>query len=787
MATDSPLSFDDLLRRARRAAGLTQEELAERAGLSVRAISDLERGVYRAPRRDTLDLLADALALPPADRAAWERVRRSLATRSPPAPSPTDTIEWTPGHLPAPLSSFVGREADVASVAGLVQRPGTRLVTLTGTGGVGKTRLALAIARRLQTAFRDEVWFIDLAPVSDPSLVLSTVATSLGVTTAANQSVLDALVTALRDRQMLLIVDNVEQVVTAAPSIRALVEACPQLSVLATSRVPLRVEGEQVYPTVPLTLPEYSHVANLTLLADVEAVALFIQRAQVVRPDFTLSDDHLRIVAQITQRLDGLPLAIELAAARVRLLPPRALLDKLEQRLSILKASTRDVPDRHLTLRTTIAWSHDLLTSAEQTLFRRLSVFRGGWTMEAAEEVACDLQIDVLEALGGLIDHSLVDVRELADGTARYTMLETIREYGIEQLVDAGEGDETRRHHLRYYMDFAERCAEATRGPQQALWLNRTDDEHNNLRAALQWSLEHDPVAGLQLSSALSEYWFFRGMMAEGRDWLEEAWSRATHAPQLPQTIRARALLFRSEFRYVMGDYATADRLLDESIALSRQAEDRFGTAVTLFSRGRGARMQGDLDTAYTLTAECLAIFQEINNLWGIAGAHAYLGVIAHRQGKLAEATALLERALAMDRAQNDLLGVVVWLTNLGLLAIDERDYDRAAERFREALEVNREVQHARDAILCLEGLAMVAGLGGDSERAARLFGAASVLREVTSIRLAADEVGRYERHFAIAKSKFDEQQWNTAWQTGREMSLTEAVDAALHSDLFTA
>ncbi|HYI16472.1 MAG TPA: helix-turn-helix domain-containing protein, partial [Thermomicrobiales bacterium] len=431
MAGDDRPTIADLLRHARRASGLTQEELAERAGVSVRGISDLERGINRVPRRDTLDLLATALDLPDDVRARWERLRRKLSMHAPPASNSADgpTSHLPPrSNLPALLDDLLGREQELADLKKLLAE--TRLVTLTGPGGTGKTRLAIAVGTEMLDAFPDGVFLVDLSPVRDAAQVVAVIAQTIGIGESSGRALLDTLSDSLCNRHMLLIVDNLEHVVDAAPALAELLAACPRLSLLATSRMRLRLRGEHDYPVRPLELPDAATHPTPGTLSQSAATELFVRRAREVLPTFQPTVENATAIAEICRRLDGLPLAIELAAARVILLPPQALLQRIEQRLSLLADGARDLPERQRSLRATLAWSYDLLTDGEQRVFRRLAVFSGGWTIEAAEAVggedcAAGLR-DVFTELSALIEHSLVYQRESAAGMPRFAMLETI-------------------------------------------------------------------------------------------------------------------------------------------------------------------------------------------------------------------------------------------------------------------------------------------------------------------------------------------------------------------------
>jgi predicted ATPase/transcriptional regulator with XRE-family HTH domain len=565
----SPATFGDRLRRYRLAAGLTQEELAERAQVSPRAISDLERGLRSRPWRDTVQFLAEALHL-----SASERSELELAARRP-GPAPTEPVARSGidlgarrSNLPTPPTRLIGRDTETAHVGELLRRSDVRLVTLTGPGGIGKTQLALQGATDLLADFPGGVYFVPLAPIGEPSLVLSTIAQVLGVKESSGQPLTDTLTDALRERSLLLVLDNFEHVVAAAASVSDLLAHCPQLKLLVTSRSPLHLRGEHESPVPPLRLPDREHLPPPEQALEFSAVQLFAERARAVKPDFAVTSQNVAAVAEICRRLDGLPLAIELAAARIKVLSPADILNRLGDRLRILTGGARDLPARQQSLRNTIAWSYDMLDEGEKTLFRHLAVFTGGCTLEAAEVVCCELPIDVLDGLTSLVDHSMLQRDETRD-EARFGMLETIHEYGRALLASAGEDDIIAQRHADYFLGLVEDCERqyTNAGPGSLTWDSRLEPEQANLRAALAWFRDNDPALGLRLAAGLGWYWVWHADRAEGEGWLTTFLARTPGEP----TVRGRALLALATLKRDQGDLAGAQPLFEESLALAHQ------------------------------------------------------------------------------------------------------------------------------------------------------------------------------------------------------------------------
>ena len=529
---------------------------------------------------------------------------------------PLKTLDTHPHNLPVQPTPLIGREQEVTVVRELLGREEVRLVTLTGPGGMGKTRLGLQVAAELSDLFADGVFFVDLAPSAILHLVLSTIAQTLGIREVAGQSPLERLKEELQQKQMLLLLDNFEQVRERSVQVADLLSVCPKLKMLVTSREVLHVRAEHEFAVPPLALPDPRHLPDLAALSQYAAVALFLQRAQAVKPDFQITNANARAIAEICARLDGLPLAIELAASRVKLLPPQALLARLSQLLQVLTSAAPDVPARQQTLRNTIAWSYDLLTTEEQRLFRRLSVFGGGCTLEALEAICASLGegdgiVPVLDGVASLIDKSLLQQTEQEGEMPRFVMLETIREYGLECLTASGEMELTRRAHAAYFLRLAEEMAPKLVGPQQAAWLGRLEREHDNLRAAMEWLLEREEAEmALRLGGALWGFWGIRNHANEGRQWMERTLSSRG---QVRASVRAKALIGLGVLVFFLqGDYDRAQELCRESLALFREVGDKPGIAMSLSELGMIELWRSNYAAACSLAEEALTLWREL-------------------------------------------------------------------------------------------------------------------------------------------------------------------------------
>lgn len=706
---------------------------------------------------------------------------------------------WSPLFALA-RTSLIGRDRDVASVAQLLLQEDTHLLTLTGPGGIGKTRLALRVASQCADAFPNGVTLVSLAAVTDTDLVLPTIAQSLGLIEVGGQSLASQLVELLQPQRHLLVLDNFEQVVAAAPQLAWLLGTCPHLRALVTSRIALRLSGEQEFSVQPLLLPDLARRQDLQELARNPAVALFVERARAVRPDFTLSEANAAAIVEICRRLDGLPLAIELAAARVKVLSPTALLSRLTNRLQLLVGGARDLPARLQTMRDAIAWSYDLLSNEHRTLFRYLAVFAGGFTLDAAEAVYGGEPVrtrhalsdprpltpdsSMLDGIATLVDASLVrqDDGPLAGEEPRFQMLETVREFGLEQLAHEGEEADAREAHARFAIELAERSRpERSGGVQDPRWLDRLEAMHDNLRSALTW-LEHqdDPQPMLQLAGALGWFWYLRGHLHEGHDWLRRALARIEtwHEPTDPAVL-VRALRAAGKLAWERADYEQASVILEQALAVARDNADQESIAHALLNLGVVEEKQGHDERAASLYEEALALFRLLGDRPGIANALIDLGDAEFRLGNHARSAALTDEALAISTRLGDAVFIALSLANAGQLALEQHDLARARSLYRESLTHASSVGNLWLVADALTGLAGLAARSGDARRAARWLGAAQAMCDI----LGTPSVPHHEqcaRSLAWARAGLPVQDFETAWAAGQVLSPSEVTEEAL-------
>src|ERR687886_2304242 len=734
---------------------------------------------------------------------------------------PLRTFDARPHNLPVQRTPLIGRERELATVRSMLMGQNGGLITLTGPGGTGKTRLSVQIAADLLDDFADGVFFVDLSPIDDPTLVASTIAVTCGVRETPGQLLVDSLKDYLRDRQLLLVLDNFEQVLAAAPLVTDLLQSAPRLKILVTSRARLHVRGEREVAVPPLAVPDPKQLPSSEMLSQYEAVRLFIARAQEAKPGFAVTNANAPAIAEICVRLDGLPLAIELAAARTKLLTPQAILARLSSRLNLLTGGARDLPVRQQTLRGAIDWSYSLLDEGEQMLFRRLGVFVGGCTVEATEAVCNpdgDLPIDVLDGLQSLLDKSLLRQGGGGGGELRFRRLETIREYAVERLQESGETDRLQRQHANFYLALAEEAEPQLDATERGIWLARLEAEHDNVRAALTWSLHGgDVVIGVRLAAALWRFWERRGYFTEGRSWLERVLEEGHSAPA---DFRAPALLRAGEAAAIQGDHARAVEPIEASIRLLQGLGDTsgvargmstlgitlrdlgdypratvllevamevhrflgntYGIAVATNMLGCIARNQGDYARAHELLHESLRLYREIHHTQGIAAVFHDLGELAQRQGDDAEATALYSQSIALYR-QLGIQVMIAWsLHNQAYLHEHQGDVPGARAHFQESLRIFHRLGTKDGTVACLTGLARTFADAGDALRAARLLAAAEVLNESRSGVFVPIYAQEYERTIAIVRNQIDAATYAAAWAEGRAMPPEQAVADAL-------
>lgn len=732
---DDDLTFGQWLQRRRKALRLTQQQLGERAGCSAETIRKYEAD-NRRPAPDILDHLAAALQVPDRDYAAFGRFAGGglvdLTVAVPASATPGTRPLHAPSNLPVPLTSLVGRGGEIAVVAELLERQEVRLVTLTGPGGVGKTSVSIAVARALRDAFIDGCLFADLAPLREADLVLPTIAQVLGVMETAGQPLLASVQAYLRERQVLLVLDNFEQVLAAGLVMTDLLQAAPDLKVLVTSRSPLHVRGEREIALDPLGLPG-AGVIGAVALSQYDAVRLFIERAQAVRSGFQVTNANAPAVAEICARLDGLPLALELAAARVKLLPPEALLQRLSSRLQLLTGGQRDLPARQQSIRATIDWSYRLLEAAEQTLFARLSVFVGGFTLHAAEAVcnaAGDLPIDVFDGLTSLVDKSLVRQTEDVESGPRFRMLETLQEYALEQLAALQQVERLRDSHLSFFLQFAEQAETEFWGASAEAWLTWMERELGNLRSALDWAREHDPEAGLRLVGAMWWFWNVYGYLSEGRQWAERLLATS---PGTWTRTRARALSVAAHLAWWQNDTPRVRELCEESITVAEAVGHQVAGGFAHITRGL---IEPERERQAAHWTKAGALFRAAGFRWGIAYDWMLQGYVSLDNGDGAQAAAYFQRGLEEYQALGNRWGIGWMLHNLGRTAGSRGEFAQAGAYLREALVVRRHQQYKAGLADSLGELGRVAFWQGNNEEAQAAYEESIALQRAIGARL---------------------------------------------------
>ena len=766
------------------------------------------------------------LAKNPKDRYTSTRdLARDLATiRDRLSEAPSRHSPSRQSNLPTQRTMFIGRDREVGAVKELLLRDDVHLITLTGPGGIGKTRLGLQVAGELAQNFPSGVCFIPLAAVSDPALIPSIIAQALGMREPGRQVTIESLKDYLHDlpTNLLLFFDNFEHLLPAAAAVAELLTVAPKLKALVTSRAPLHIYGEREFPVPSLALPDLRSAISLQVLSKNPAIALFLERAAAVKPNFELTEENALAVATICTRLDGLPLAIELAAARIKLLSPSAMQARLESSLQLLTGGAKDLPLRQQTLRGTIDWSYGLLSQAEQALFRRVSVFVGGCTLEGVEAVCNtkqDLELDVLEGTASLVDKSLVQLIERLEGESRFVLLDTVREYGLERLAASGEERATKRAHAAYCVVLAEESASQAADPAQREWVSLFEVEHDNFRAALEWLTQTDDADwGLRLGAALFQFWDMREHLTEGRDRLGKLLK--LEGARTRSNTRARALFAAGVLAGEQRDYAAASALVEESLDIARELNDARGVGIALnalavHARDRGdlaasrslfeeslavwrglgddmvvarslsnlanvVKLQGNCPLARSLYEECLAIFRDLGDRTGMAWSLNYEGDVAHEQGDDAVAGSLYEQSLTLFRELGDKWGIAGCLVDLGNLARDHGDYQTSRSRYSESMKLFQQLGQKRGMARLLDCLACSAALQSKPERALRLAGAAEAMRRVLGAPLPLAEQARLEKTLELARQSVSPTMAAAAWMDGWTTPAEKAIQDAL-------
>ncbi|HEX8218525.1 MAG TPA: tetratricopeptide repeat protein [Chloroflexia bacterium] len=831
-------SFGEWLKQGRKERDLTQLDLADQIGCSVATIQKIEAGLRR-PSRQVAQLLADFFRVPEDDRASFVQFARgtSLASdRDEPdfdAPLDTGEVEEVVGHSPAepapgkaasnltaPITSIVGREEEIARLSERLGSERVRLLTLTGPPGIGKTRLAIEVGIGAWDGFEDGVFFVPLAGVRDPGLVAPAIAEALGMRDTGLQPTNESLRAYLHDKRMLLVLDNFEQVVQAAPGIVGLLQTAPGLKALVTSRAALNVLGEQQFPIAPLPLPELTSLPAPEVLLDYPSIRLFVERAQACNPAFELTHDNAPAVAAICARLDGLPLAIELVAARIKLLSPQALLPRLSNSLSFVKGGHKDLPARQQTLQDAIAWSYDLLDEGEKALFARLSVFSGGCTLNAIEAVCNahnDLEPDTLEGVQSLSDKSLLVQGLGRDEEPRFSMLATIQEYAAEQLRQRGEVDELRDLHLEYYLAMTQAAEQQVQGNQQTIWFARLKSEHENLRAAIERTFERQQWERAAVLASRLEFFWRQGYPSEGRRWLE---GLLPHAGDIPAWSLGRVYVALGQLATDQGDLKQSDEWLGSALEIGRSIGDREVEARALDNMAWSVMIRGDFERGNEYGRQALAIYEELGYKHRIAKTLYILGGVAAYENRLEEASALFSRVVELARELGQVeslagglnalgvaehflgkheealahyyecltlarqVGLPIHLApvtgNLGKLFRKMGDYEQSRKYLTEGMVLNRSLGLKDNIAETLIDFAELATAEGQHERAARLYGAGERMLQELGMPFPSLAVSEMQEYMAETRRALGEERYGVLWSEGSTLSGEEAVDYAL-------
>jgi predicted ATPase/transcriptional regulator with XRE-family HTH domain len=778
-------SFGYWFRLKRKALDLTREALADRVGCSVSTIRKLE-DEERRPSAQIAELLAEIFKIPLTERTAFLRFARgdwssapNLEDEEAPWRVSTPALPQQPrSNLPATFTSLIGRDKDIAAVQDYLTHPDIRLVTLIGAPGIGKTRLSIASARESLAQFSDGAFFVALAPLDQPSLISSAISQALGYVEKSDLAAEKHLMEGVGNKQMLLVLDNCEHLIEdIARLASSLLSACSRLKILITSREALGIPGEWLYSVPALELPKEYSIVDVETISEFPALVLFAERARAARSDFALNTKNIRAVASICSQLDGLPLAIELIAARVKTLSIEQIAARLDGRFALLTSGSRTASSRQQTLRATLDWSYELLTETERELFRQLSVFVGGFTLDALKSVALlDSNQSILETLSRLVDKSLLLVEQ--QGQPRCRFLEPIRQYAKDKLNETGESNLIQDRHLNYYLRVAEEAEPHLFGVGQQDWMNRLELDHDNLRVALAWSLERNQIeAGLKMAGALAWFWHSKGNLSEGSRWLEKM---LTPDHGVRGTERAKALRASSMIARDMGDYIRSKAFADSSITLYREIGDNRGAGLALVELGAALHFEGNQEEAIELLQESLHLLQSTGEMWETAYAQVLLGDAWFRLGDIERAATQWEASLRLTRELGD-YSLMAWsLGGLADIARLHREYNHAIEMFKESLSIYRDLGNKLEPPLTLEALALVAVALGDAKRAAHLWGAASAWREAINELLPPSYQRDYAASMTQARTQLGEKVYASAWSEGYAMSPEQAIALAL-------
>lgn len=693
-----------------------------------------------------------------------------------------DSTQYPLTNVPVPRNPLIGRDQEMSTVCNMLLRDDIALVTLSGPAGTGKSRLGIHIALELCDYFADGVYLVILEVLTDPEQVIPTIARTIGVKeTTRGKTLFESLKEFLYQKQVLLLLDNFEHVLSAASKIAELLEACPRTKILVTSRSPIRLRAEKEFLVQPLALPPITQITHLQPLSQYSAVQLFIQRAQAVKPDFSITNENAPAVAEICHKLDGLPLAIELASARIRMLSPHTLLKQLGHSLDVLGSGTRDLPERQRTLHNAIEWSYNLLNEAEKRLIRHLSVFVGGWTFEAADAIcnpSNDKHINIFDGLEKLIDLNLIKSPQEVNGELRFNVLETIREFSQHRLFESSEMNRVQRSHAQFYLEFVEQAEPELQSSNQIRWTNRLDAEIGNLRVALNWSQENDIEMGLKICGSIFRFWERRNLFNEGRAWLKTF----TALSRKPTAERGKALVAAAACAVYQGDFPAAQIDVEEALLIYQQLGDKHGIARAYNELGLVAAYQGNYTAARQYLEQGLAIKRELGDEWLIANSINNLGIVASYQNDYASAYALHKESREMYQLLDDKCGLAIANGNIGHDATHLGLLDEAHKWQTASLHLFNEIGDKIGIAECFERFAILSNAKGDYKSAAQFFGTASALREGSDTSPALADQEENERELKVTRGELDVKTFDAAWAKGYKMTLEEAISIAINS-----